>query len=350
MKQVMIMKVKIETLTPIWTGDINGTCDRIHETSIIGSMRWWYEAIVRGLGGYACDPSQHECPDKDGNYCDVCKVFGATGWRRRFRVEVVEDKTNPIWNPPRGTLNIRPPDRNHGWFLPPGRMGEVTLCFTGDERTLDLLAALFLFLEKWGSLGAKPQLGYGVFEIVNRDEIKVRATRYEWSIMGISSPSHNKPDMRRIGFFRYNFQPKSSVWWKQVPGVGNQAQPIVTAYKTVPVTPALKNEWRFRRWAGNRGDEKWIFGTLQWKVGDEIARVRSKVATSWAYPQDSGWMVRGWGWLQKPKIANMVWDLLIEREAWENVIQVPGSLETHPAGTWREWMAKDVAQFLEEAK
>lgn len=45
------MQIKIQTLTPLWTGGVDGKMDRIHETGIIGSMRWWYEAIVRGLGG-----------------------------------------------------------------------------------------------------------------------------------------------------------------------------------------------------------------------------------------------------------------------------------------------------------
>lgn len=58
------MSIKIKTLTPIWTGGVNGECEILHETGIIGSMRWWYEAIVRGLGGYACDPAGHECSYK----------------------------------------------------------------------------------------------------------------------------------------------------------------------------------------------------------------------------------------------------------------------------------------------
>lgn len=55
-------------MAPLWTGGIDGSMNHIHETGIIGSMRWWYEAIVRGLGGRAYDPSRHECPDKDDNY------------------------------------------------------------------------------------------------------------------------------------------------------------------------------------------------------------------------------------------------------------------------------------------
>ena len=372
------MQITIKTRTPLWTGGVERKMDRIHETSLIGSLRWWYEAVVRGLGGSACDPSLHECPDKNDNRCDACEIFGTTGWRRRFRVEVVEDRTKPAWNPPPGTLNIRPPDRNRGWFLPPGRMGEVALCFTGDELTLDLLAALFLFLEKWGNLGAKPQLGYGVFEIVNRKDVQNQAQRYQWNVLGDRETNNDKPDLRRFGFLRYRFKPQKGAWWTYAPGmerVAARVQPIVTAFKTVPLAPVLKNEWRFHRWAGNRGDEKWMFGTPQWRPEDkkmygsnnvavgkkrtlsrqssrrvETSRVRSKVSVSWAYLQDGGWELRSWAWLQKPEIAGVVWDLMRDENGWQAVIKGQGLIETRPIGVWREWSANEVAELLEDAK
>ncbi len=42
--------VKIKTLTPLYTGGVEGTMDRIHETAILGGLRWWCEAIVWGAG------------------------------------------------------------------------------------------------------------------------------------------------------------------------------------------------------------------------------------------------------------------------------------------------------------
>jgi len=48
------MEVRLKTLTPIWTGDAERQNTRLRETGIISSLRWWYEALVRGLGGYAC--------------------------------------------------------------------------------------------------------------------------------------------------------------------------------------------------------------------------------------------------------------------------------------------------------
>lgn len=45
------MKITAQALTPLWTGGVEtGKVDRIHETGILGSMRWWMEALVRGVG------------------------------------------------------------------------------------------------------------------------------------------------------------------------------------------------------------------------------------------------------------------------------------------------------------
>ena len=338
----MQVEIKIKTLTPIWTGGVDGTMDRIHETGIIGSLRWWYEVLVRGLGGNACDPTEHTCGFdqekyrkskasderqrlRDAGLCDVCQVFGATGWRRRFRLEV-EDETRPIWEPAERMLNVRPPGRNRGWFLPPGRMGTVTLKLSGDAEVLSRLATLLLFLERWGSLGAKPQLGYGVFQIENREEVKARVDGWKWETMGNGKPNGNLPELRQLGFFRLRFSVSHPAWWTKVGGlsrVASEVQPVVREYATVPVAPVLKNEWRFSRWKGGRNLEKEIFGALQ------PERKRSRVVASWAYrTAKSVWEVRGWVWLASPKWADPVWDILSEAATWEAVLRVKGTLES----------------------
>ncbi|MGQ9484848.1 MAG: RAMP superfamily CRISPR-associated protein, partial [Desulfosoma sp.] len=35
------MEIRLQTLTPLWTGGVDGTTDRLHETGLIGSLRWW---------------------------------------------------------------------------------------------------------------------------------------------------------------------------------------------------------------------------------------------------------------------------------------------------------------------
>lgn len=91
------LTIQLRTLTPLWTGGVDQTCDRLHETGLIGSLRWWYEALVRGLGGYACDPTDDDrCPDKKGKHCAACELFGCTGWARKFRLRVTGDADENI--------------------------------------------------------------------------------------------------------------------------------------------------------------------------------------------------------------------------------------------------------------
>lgn len=107
------MQISLRALTPLWTGGVDQSCDRLHETGLVGSLRWWYEALVRGLGGYACDPTEHGCQFNEEKYgkskasderqrlldagvCDACQLFGCTGWARKFRLRVVDAKTNQL--------------------------------------------------------------------------------------------------------------------------------------------------------------------------------------------------------------------------------------------------------------
>jgi len=95
----MVRDWKLKALTPVWTGDARGDPDRLIPTDIMGSLRWWYEVLVRGLGGKACDPtSDVRCPDhnvrepdKPGHHCVVCELFGCTGWARKIRLMVLEE-------------------------------------------------------------------------------------------------------------------------------------------------------------------------------------------------------------------------------------------------------------------
>jgi CRISPR-associated protein Cmr1 len=55
------VEIKLGTLTPIYTGGIDGKSEQLHSQGVLGSLRWWYEAILRGQGIRACDPSRHSC-------------------------------------------------------------------------------------------------------------------------------------------------------------------------------------------------------------------------------------------------------------------------------------------------
>ena len=310
------MFIEIKTLTPIWTGGVNGECDILHETGIIGSMRWWYEAIVRGLGGDACDPAEHGCIFDKGKYddaknegktehealhtagiCDVCQVFGATGWKRRFSLRIIHNTTEPAWKGEE-MLKVRPPARSHGWFLSPGMVGSFILKIHGDSDVIARLASLSLFLGEWGAIGAKPQLGYGFFKINNCDEIREYAMDLS-KIICTQVDSSGLPDLRQFTFFRYRFKPSHDDWWTRVGGVQRLLGDPKAASKLsrlaqmgiIPVSPVLKNQWRYVEWSAPSSTKRWIFGT-----SDQEKR-RGKISISWAYREKDMWVVRGWAWL-----------------------------------------------------
>lgn len=180
------MEIKLKTLTPIWTGGVEpGQMDRLHETGIIGSLRWWYEALVRGLGGYACDPTsdsscqfdtkayekakKQEDPDaiEKGlvNVCPVCRLFGCTGWKRLFTLQALGVPVVPFHL--RTSLPI-----NKNWFERSFSKsdfdvayGDLTFRLVTRKQDLDFvhsqIALLLNIAADYGGIGGKQQHGFG---------------------------------------------------------------------------------------------------------------------------------------------------------------------------------------------
>lgn len=191
------MEFRIKTLTPVWTGGIEtGKMDRIHETGIIGSLRWWYEAILRGLGADVCNPTADSPQDRcqfdsetyqkflrDGHnikealqtglqdVCPICRLFGCTGWKRRFEliVDVSPNQLTPLWL---ATLN-QSEQFNHWWLSQIFKtcnnkviFGDITLKARfryGYESYQEVLKALLSFMAEYSALGSKVQYGFGQF-------------------------------------------------------------------------------------------------------------------------------------------------------------------------------------------
>ena len=51
------MIFELRALTDIWTGGADRSNDKLHLSGLKGSLRWWYEALVRDLGAKPCDPT-----------------------------------------------------------------------------------------------------------------------------------------------------------------------------------------------------------------------------------------------------------------------------------------------------
>jgi CRISPR-associated protein Cmr1 len=391
------MKIILKTLTPLWTGGVDNQSDRLHETGIIGSLRWWYEAIVRGLGGRACDPTDHTCIlDADSfqpptsntpeawrqallraGVCDACQAYGATGWARRFRLRLGEAKKVDF----QGALNIRPRGgrQNRGWYLGPGLYGSIT----GDvipELRFDP-AALVVPLElagQRGAIGARTQHGYGVVQpkLLDHDKKRIRAD--EDMLRGLPSGQDTSddgmPSLRNMFFVRLTFTEDSADWWTGVKGLSSDHK--LNAWRrtgSVPVSPTIRNYIRFGKGLGlrNHGQRNYVFGSARRvcatcynrvdKQGSSyrcpscgripeyktLERVKTKLHISAAYVANkrlAQWQVRLWGWIPhtlpegiaigREDIVAPLYDLLCDRETWSSVL---GPQATPRRMKWREF-------------
>lgn len=281
--------VSITTRTPLWTGGIDAKTDRVHETGIIGSLRWWYESIIRGLGHEACDPLS-----KKDNCCPGCHLFGSTGSKRKFSMNVISNGFTNEHSP----LNIRPYGRSRGWFLQPGFTGDIKIHLHGKKGDIDQVASLIHWLSFHGSIGARSQLGYGVFR-VHEPFFKSLNLDILNEAPGKNQPQ-DLPDLRSFTFFKFYFVPRNENWWKTI----RNFQPLLknaqklrdleklAGKNMVPVSPLLKDYFRFRKEWKSFKMTKWLFGAIE-----RDRRQKSRINFSWAYRVEDHWEVRGWAWL-----------------------------------------------------
>lgn len=229
----------IKTLTPIWTGGIDRDSSEIRETGILGSLRWWYEGIIRGLGGYACDPTDKP-PCKAGKneekICAVCELFGCTGQSRKYRLNIKNINTIPLFfvSDPNVYLS------NGNWLfrifgghdLGGAKYGKgfdtkfsfgvktlwsrdpFELTFTtlrdNEGNTIDIISYLLAFIAKYGGIGAKTQNGFGqiaIIEGLDNDAVARGKDSIEKTINSISIPCKPQDSyFSTINFFSNLYQ------------------------------------------------------------------------------------------------------------------------------------------------
>lgn len=103
--------IRARAITGLWTGDMNRQNCRLRETGMLGSMRWWYESLVRGLRGYACGAinggcdfdlqrkSKGEAVPRNEQICAACEMFGCNGWSRKFRLRLLDSEGHLLEKP-----------------------------------------------------------------------------------------------------------------------------------------------------------------------------------------------------------------------------------------------------------
>ena len=285
-----MIEVKLRTLTPIWTGDVDQSCRELKETGIIGSLRWWYEALIRAYGGRACDPTVSTCDGKD--HCDACELFGCTGWSRKFRVEI-NSNLEPA---PRLGVRTREERRVRGQlqFLSryvSGLSGEIDIRLIPirelkNNESHNLYKTLQL-IHGYAALGAKTSQGNGVVNIENLNGLKhVPAT----SNMAKNNPNiTGLPNLGDFFFskFRLHFENtilnviKGQLFW----GMGRDANTwsdFWSNYRFLPIAfhvrdairPEIDDRRKRHEIFGERGKGSKVFFSHGYRIDDSTVEIR----------------------------------------------------------------------------
>ena len=277
------MEIQLRTLTPLWTGGLDQTADRLHETGLIGSLRWWYEALVRGLGGSACDPTgDGRCeynpknplpPEKQ--LCPACYLFGCTGWARLFRLRVIGELDKiPLHfctTLPANKRWLRDIFRIDGVTVP---FGKIRLEITGrnqdEEYALNQLAWTIDFAAQYGGLGAKLQHGFG--QVVLETNLRDRATKGEQAIKQRRTefcqlPEKTKNLPSRARFFVFSFSVSAN--HPLLRSVLNANNLVGTAPRNAAFIPCVFD----LRYKGDQLDGKQL-GFRQWLLNKRWSKVQ----------------------------------------------------------------------------
>ncbi len=214
MKEVV---AQLKTISPVWTAGLDRANNSPREVGLVGSLRWWYEVLVRGLCGYACDPTDADrCSFDDDGYrrgglegglrtvCPACQMFGCGGWSSKFRLLVTDDKGQPKLSLDNKGVTFQ----LH--FLP-------TKAWLPTEQWL--LGQVLILIDHYGALGGRTTLkppkmpDYGQVQLLkNVPYPKLTRREVETWLAGITKGSENisrrqstqAPQIPRLGYFFFN--------------------------------------------------------------------------------------------------------------------------------------------------
>lgn len=331
----------LHTKTPIWTGGIRGISDRIYETGVIGSMRWWYEVVLRGLGVFACDPTEEDtgifsrCPVGPKNakkYCNACDLFGTTGHQRQFKINITPGSHVYDQAIERERINIKctNPQRHSGWFLGAGRIAADTdpivlqmTPFAYPTETDNTLNVLLALLSRWAGIGARQQHGYGVFDVSNTTNQSVTIEENDLNVFLEEAKSRDRDDFRdgepntdlptfkNFFFAKIRLNNLPANWQNHLDGVPtipeqrNRFDTWHTWHNSRIFSPSLKNQLRFVVFNGNYANQEHLFGK-----SSVHTKAAAKVNVSHIYKENDNTEVRIWGDVSNDTIKQQIYDAL----------------------------------------
>jgi len=186
---VIKKEVTFQTITPLYTGGVDMKMTEIKPASIMGSLRFWFDVICHFSGKFNGPKySQTEFNYKkyqdfieskpevtDVEICEhlqlspTARYFGCTGWKSKIGIETINSSKDEIrWIPPSKRKIVD----GKNWYLPEKYFeGKFTISFSteGTEIAENILFPLLNFIQEYGFLGAKNNIGFGRVKMVNSD-------------------------------------------------------------------------------------------------------------------------------------------------------------------------------------
>lgn len=321
------LELVYKTVTPLYTGNADGKVDTLRTTGLMGSLRWWFEMLVRGFGGLARDPvgganlykipkgvTVEQFDDIRAYYrkCgldDVAQIFGGTNWRRRFRLEVTDNHlrkatiATKIELPNHTYIDKDRNRRTPAWYLKKKENtveesqpleGQFVLNFRTLHPQFDisLIAGLLTFVEQHGGLGAKNQHGFGVIEQVEGANVDTSAlASYLTSLPPTEDESQTAlPSLRNMFFAQFDAESDS------------QREPYALKYALRNILANRDNKQVDRR--EYEAVRHFVMGWVR-KGGNEREAAKIKMSL----PHGASNRVRLWGWLpQSHSVYNDRWN------------------------------------------
>jgi hypothetical protein len=354
------MDIRFRTLTPVFTGDKNQKGDRLHETGLLGSLRFWAAAAARGLG-YSIATDSGTLPQKTDKRLDVdrldpvTRLFGCTGWRRAFNLKVAASPDTLL--PQLERLNVMA--GKHGWYLTRGclypwdQLVTVRHIFRKplkaelETEGRQWLALVWDFIDRLAGVGAHQGWGYG--------QVRLETLNLTQFYLDDVSAVHGDgwPDLADFLFAEYEFDHpvdllplaknqdffKNSPLWDTTGKTPSMLSPVGLSLRyllqyPVPGCPTTINAWGTKFFGGAAtGEHAGRFhGSLLYKVDSK------------GNPATNGekYRFRIWAWLPKSifkgeagglpawcNAAQALRDALLDKNLWTTIAGCAPPKECH---------------------
>jgi CRISPR-associated protein Cmr1 len=171
-KSVKEVNLEFKLLTPFWTGGPKmQMMQKIEESSMLGALRWWHHVLLND--NLVCNCQVKNKGDQE-SICPTCRIFGTTGWSRRFNLKINGDEA-VRWPRVERIIGLD----NRSWFMPRERVKNTflfSLAFNGRQGFTEAafeVCYLFYLVSCLGSFGGKTAAGCGVIDILNKESVNI---------------------------------------------------------------------------------------------------------------------------------------------------------------------------------